>query len=228
MSETHPIRVLIVDDHAMVRSGLRFFVKSFDDLEMVGEAASGAEAIEFCRQLQPDVVVMDMVMPGIDGAETTADIRQRWPHIQVIALTSFQEDNLVERALQAGAIGYLLKNVSAQDLAQAIRAASAGRSTLAQEAADALVAATRQKADIASDLTERETEVLGLLGEGLTNAQIAERLVVSQATVKFHVRNILSKLGAANRNEATALAWQYGLLKKPGPLRRPVEPGARP
>jgi two-component system, NarL family, response regulator LiaR len=220
MSDTGPIRVIMVDDHAMVRSGLRFFVKSFDDLDLVGEASSGTEAIDLCLRVQPDVVLMDMVMPGMDGAEATAAIRQQWPKIQVIALTSFQEDNLIERALQAGAIGYLLKNVSAQELAQAIRAAYVGRSTLAQEAADVLIAATRQKADIGSDLTERESEVLALLGDGLTNAQIAERLVVSQATVKFHVRNILSKLGAANRNEATALAWQYRLLKKPGPLRR--------
>ena len=212
MSDNKPIRVLIVDDHMMMRTGLRYTLSSFDDLELVGEAGSGREAIEKCAGLQPDVILMDMVMPGMDGANTTQQIRQRYPEMQIIALTSFQEKDLVERAIQAGAIGYLLKNVEAKELAQAIRAAHAGRPTLAEEATEALIQSTRQKTELGHDLTGREREVLDLLAQGLKNAQIAERLTISQSTVKFHVRSILSKMGAANRAEAVNLAWQHNLI----------------
>jgi NarL family two-component system response regulator LiaR len=213
--EGKPIRVIIVDDHAMLRRGLRFFLKGFADLDLVGEATSGKEAIALCAQAEPDVVLMDMVMPDVDGAEATRIIRQRHPHIQVIALTSFQEEDLIERALQAGAIGYLLKNVSAQDLAQAIREAHAGRSTLSPEATNVLIQVTRQRASQPDyGLTERETEVLALLGKGLSNAEIGERLVISLPTVKFHVRNILSKLGVSSRTEAVALALQEDLVTR--------------
>ena len=212
MSDSEAIRVMIVDDHMVMRTGLRYTLSSFDDLELVGEAGSGGEAIEKCAGLQPDVILMDMVMPHMDGAETTQQIRQRYPEMQIIALTSFQEKDLVERAIQAGAIGYLLKNVEAKELAQAIRAAHAGRPTLAEEATEALMESTRQKTEPGRDLTGRETEVLDMMAQGLTNSQIAERLTVSESTVKFHVRNILSKLGAASRSEAVSLAWQYNLI----------------
>lgn len=213
MTRTHRIRVIIVDDHAMLRKGLRFFLKGFDDLELVGEATGGAEAIALCADTEPDVILMDMVMPDMDGAEATRAIRRQHPNAQVIALTSFQEQGLIERALQAGAIGYLLKNVSAEDLARAIREAFAGRSILAPEATEALIQATRQRASHPDyGLTEREQEVLALLVEGLSNADIAERLVISVATVKFHVRGILAKLGVANRAEAVALAWRENLV----------------
>jgi NarL family two-component system response regulator LiaR len=213
MTGTRQIRVIVVDDHAMLRRGLRFFLRGFEDLELVGEATSGAEAIALCAGLEPDVILMDMVMPDMDGAETTRAIRREHPHAQVIALTSFQEQGLIERALQAGAIGYLLKNVSAEELARAIREAYAGRSILAPEATEALVQATRQRASQSDyGLTQREQEVLALLVEGLSNADIAERLVISVATVKFHVRGILGKLGVANRAEAVALAWQENLV----------------
>ena len=213
MTDKHPIRVVLVDDHAMLRRGLRFFLMGFDDLELVAEASSGREATELCAEIEPDVVLMDMVMPDMDGAEATRVIRQRNPHVQVIALTSFQEEDLIERALQAGAIGYLLKNVSAQDLAHAIREAHAGRSILAPEATKILVQATRQRAKQTDyGLTDRERQVLALLVEGLSNAEIADRLVISVATVKFHVRGILTKLGVASRTEAVALAWQQKLL----------------
>lgn len=214
MSESKRIRVMIVDDHAVMRTGLRYTLKSFDDLELVGEAGSGASAIEKCARLQPDVILMDMVMPGMDGAETTLRIRQCCPEIQIIALTSFQEKDMVERALQAGAIGYLLKNVAAKDLAQAIRAAHAGRPTLSEEATEALIQSTRQKTELGHDLTNREREVLALMSKGLTNTQIAEQLTISQSTVKFHVKGILSKLGAANRAEAVNLAWQHNLIQE--------------
>jgi NarL family two-component system response regulator LiaR len=214
MTEAQPIRVIIVDDHAMLRKGLRFFLTSFADLELVGEASSGREAIDLCGQLEPDVVLMDMVMADMDGAAATQIIREQNPSVQVLALTSFQEKDLIERALQAGAIGYLLKNVSAQDLAEAIREAHAGRSTLAPEATTVLVQATQQKASRpAYGLTDREEEVLALLVEGLSNAEIAQHLVISVATVKFHVRSILSKLGVTTRTEAVALAWQQNLLQ---------------
>jgi NarL family two-component system response regulator LiaR len=213
MTDTPPIRVMLVDDHAMLRRGLRFFLSGFDDLELVAEASSGREAIALCAGTKPDVVLMDMVMPDMDGAVATQAIRENCGDIQVIALTSFQEEDLIERALQAGAIGYLLKNVSAQDLARAIREAHAGRSTLAPEATEVLIQVTRKKASQPDyGLTPREREVLALMVEGLSNAEVAERLVISVATVKFHVRGILSKLGVKSRAEAVALAWQQNIL----------------
>jgi NarL family two-component system response regulator LiaR len=212
MTAAKPIRVMIVDDHAVVRGGLKFFLLGFDDLELAGEAEDGEEALRLCDQLHPDVILMDMMMPGIDGATATQAIRQRYPKVQVIALTSFKEQDLVQRALQAGAIGYLLKDVQALELAEAIRAAHAGRPTLAPEATQALIQAATQPPQPGHDLTEREREVLALLVKGLSNNEIAERLVVSISTVKYHVSGILSKLGAANRAEAVAMALQHRLV----------------
>jgi NarL family two-component system response regulator LiaR len=206
------IRVLVVDDHMMVRRGLATFLKIFDDLELAGEAASGQEAIQLCARLQPDVVLMDMVMPDMDGASATRLIRKQSPSVQVLALTSFKEEILVQSALQAGAIGYLLKDVSADELAQAIRAAHAGRSTLSPEAAQALVHATSQPPAPGIDLTERELEVLSLIVEGLNNSQIAARLTVSPSTVKSHVSSILSKLAVTSRTEAVSLALRNRLV----------------
>jgi len=212
MPETIPIRVMLVDDHAVVRSGLSAFLLAYDDLELVAEASSGERAIQLCQQAQPDVVLMDLMMPGMDGATATGLIREKYPQIQVIALTSFKEKELVEGALQAGAIGYLLKDVSADELAHAIRAAATGKPTLAPEAAQVLIQATRAPADKPGfDLTDREREVLGLMIEGLNNNKIAERLVVSVSTAKFHVSSILSKLGVTSRTEAVAVALQNNL-----------------
>ncbi|HSJ56403.1 MAG TPA: response regulator transcription factor [Anaerolineae bacterium] len=213
MTEAETIRVLLVDDHAVVRSGLGAFLFAFDDLELVGEASSGAEAVRLCEQLHPDVVLMDLVMPIMDGAEATRQIRDRYPDIQVIALTSFKEKELVEGALSAGAIGYLLKDISAEELANAVRQARAGRPTLAPEAAQALIRATREPQPVGFDLTDREREVLALMVKGLTNPEIALRLVVSRSTVKFHVSNVLSKLGASSRTEAVSLALQKNLIQ---------------
>jgi Response regulator containing a CheY-like receiver domain and an HTH DNA-binding domain len=206
------IRVMLVDDHAMVRRGLATFLKVYDDLELAGEAASGQAAIQLCDTLHPDVVLMDMVMPDMDGAAATRMIRKQSPGIQVLALTSFKEGILVQSALQAGAIGYLLKDVSADELAQAIRAAHAGRSTLSPEAAQALVHATSQPPAPGLDLTGREREVLASMIEGLNNTQIAAKLNVSPSTVKSHVSNILSKLGVASRTEAVTLALRNRII----------------
>jgi len=212
MTATEPIRVLLVDDHRVVRSGLSAFLLAFEDLELVGEADSGETAILSCNKVKPDVVLMDLVMPGMDGAEATQAIREHCPDIQVIALTSFKEEELVQRALKAGAIGYLLKNVTADELAEAIRAAKAGQPTLAPEAAQVLIQATRKPPEPEFDLTPRELEVLALMVEGLSNPGIAERLVISRSTAKFHVSGILSKLGVSSRTEAVALAIQQNLV----------------
>jgi two-component system, NarL family, response regulator LiaR len=207
------IRVLIVDDHAMVRRGLATFLKVFDDLELAGEAESGQAAIELCARLQPDVVLMDMVMPDMDGAAATRLIRKQSDSVQVIALTSFKEEILVQSALQAGAIGYLLKDISAEELARAIRAAHAGRATLSPDVAEVIVQAAAKPPKPGFDLTDREREVLSLMIEGLNNTQIAGRLEVSPSTIKSHVSNILSKLGVASRTEAVTLALRNRIVR---------------
>jgi len=213
MNTAQPIRVLLVDDHAMVRKGLVAFLKNMPELELVGEACDGREAIEFCEQRQPDVILMDLVMPELGGVAATRTIHQRWPRVQVIALTSFQEKELVQDALQAGAIGYLLKNVSGEELAEAIRQAHGGRPTLAPEAVQALIKPPSEAESMAADLTRREMEVLALLVKGMSNPEIAERLVISRSTVKVHISSILSKLGVASRGEAISLAIQNKLVR---------------
>jgi NarL family two-component system response regulator LiaR len=212
MSETEPIRVLLVDDHAVVRSGLAAFLLAYDDLDLLGEAGNGAEAVRFCEQQQPDVVLMDLVMPEMSGVDATRAIRERWPHIQVVALTSFPEEDMVQGALRAGAISYLLKNVAADELAQAIRAARAGRRVLAPEATQSLIEASQRPPSPGDSLTAREREVLALMVEGLHNQDIAERLIVSRSTVKSHVSNILAKLEVGSRTAAISLALRQKLL----------------
>ncbi len=208
-----PVRVMVVDDHAMLRRGLATFLKTFDDLELVGEAESGEEAVRLCAQLRPDVVLMDLILGEMDGVAATRAIRQHNPEVQVIALTSFQEADLVHRALRVGAIGYLLKNVSADELAAAIRAAHAGQAVLAPEARDALLRSADCRPAPGHNLTPRERDVLALLVKGVSNAEIGQRLVVSQSTIKTHVSSILSKLGATSRTEAVALAVEHHLVE---------------
>ncbi len=200
------IRVMLVDDHTMVRRGLATFLAAYDDMLLAGEAESGEAALQLCAEAAPDVILMDMLLPQMDGAAATLAIRQRFPHVQVIALTSFKEGDLIKSALQAGAIGYLLKDVSADELVQAIRLAHAGRATLSPEAAQALVHATHRPPPPGQDLTDREREVLVLMIEGLNNTQIAAKLAVSPSTIKSHVSNILAKLGVSSRTEAVTLA----------------------
>ena len=212
MSEEKTIRVMIVDDHAVVRSGLSKFLTVYPDLELVAEADSGETAVQLCALHQPDVILMDMMMPGIGGVSATRQIRQRYPQVQVIALTSFPEENLVQGALQAGAIGYLLKNVTAVELVSAIRSAYAGRMTLSSEATEALAQSLRQPPTADNQLTEREREVLALMVKGMSNQEIADKLVVSLGTVKFHIGNIFMKLGVQSRVEAVTLALQRKLV----------------
>jgi NarL family two-component system response regulator LiaR len=206
LPQSQPIRVMLVDDHLMVRRGLATFLKVFDDLQLVGEAESGEEAITICAEVLPDVILMDMVLPNMDGAAATREIRQRFPQIQVIALTTFKEGELIKKALEAGAIGYLLKDISTDDLAKAIRAAYSGRATLSPEAAQAFIVTTNQPPIPDLNLTKRELEVLFLMVEGLNNTQIAGRLSVKPSTIKSHVSNIISKLEVTSRTEAVTLA----------------------
>jgi NarL family two-component system response regulator LiaR len=210
-SSSQSIRVMLVDDHAMVRRGLSTFLKIFDDLQLVGEAESGEAAIQLCAEVLPDVVLMDMILPDMDGAASTRVIRQRFPQVQVIALTSFKTGDLVRKALEAGAIGYLLKDVTAEELVRAIRAAHAGRTTLSPEVAQTLVEIAGQPKP-GYNLTGRELEVLALMVDGLNNTQIAGKLTVSPSTIKSHVSNILSKLGVASRTEAVTLALRNHIV----------------
>jgi NarL family two-component system response regulator LiaR len=213
MSQPSPTRVIIVDDHDMVRSGLAVFLEAFEDLVLVGEASDGAEAVRLCAEAQPHVVLMDLVMPRMDGIAATRAIRKSHPDVQVIALTSFHNRDLVLGALQAGAVGYLLKSASIDELAEAIWNARKGRPSLVPEALKILVGATNQSDLPGYDLTDREREVLALLAEGLNNPDIAQRLTIGLSTVKTHVSSILSKLGVSNRMEAAALAMEYNLVK---------------
>lgn len=210
---TPPIRVMVVDEHGMVRKGIIAYLKNHPDLHIIGEAQNGREAVDLCERLEPDVILMDLQMPEMDGITATRLIHKQYPRVQIVALTSFPDRDKVQDALAAGAISYLLKNVSGEDLAEAIRDAFAGRATLAQEAVQALIQPPpTTPATAGFDLTMREREVLALLVKGMNNNEIANQLNVSHATAKAHVSNILSKLGVANRAEAVAIAIQQKLV----------------
>lgn len=206
------IRILIVDDHEMVRRGLISFLGTFDDLEVIGEASNGTEALENLESLKPDVIVMDLIMPEMDGFEAIRIIHERYPDIAVIALSSAGDSHAVTAAMQAGATSYLLKNIRTEQLADAIRAARRGEHTFSPEATQALIRAATRPPAPRIDLTEREMDVLKLMTLGLNNPEIAERLMISRSTVKYHISAILSKLGVSNRSEAIAMALKQKLV----------------
>jgi NarL family two-component system response regulator LiaR len=206
------IRIMTVDDHEIFRGGIAFALETYEDLELVGGAHSGEEALRLCEQVRPDVILMDMRMPGLDGPTTTQTIRQQYPRVQILALTSFHDEQLVQRAMAAGAIGYVLKGIPIKELVAAIRAASAGRPTIDEQALQALIQAARSGPRLGDDLTDREREVLALLVEGLSNPEIADRLVISLPTAKAHVRSILAKLRVSGRTEAATVAVKHNLV----------------
>jgi NarL family two-component system response regulator LiaR len=213
MTEAKPIKVMIVDDHPIVRDGLKSVLLAADDMELIGEAGNGREALVRCRETQPDVILMDVVMPGMDGLEATRAILGQWPDVRIVVLTTFPEESLVQEALEAGATGYMLKNASADTVADAIRSVYAGEPALAPEVTQALIRARTGPRKLGYDLSAREKEVLALLVEGLSNDEIAERLVISPGTVRHHVSACITKLGASNRTQAAALAVEHGLTK---------------
>lgn len=210
--DVNTIRILLVDDHDIVRKGLAVFLLTRDEFVLVGEAADGYEAEELCATLQPDVVLMDMVMPDQTGIETTRKIKALYPNIQVIALTSYADDKQVKDALEAGAIGFLHKNVSTEQLAAAITSASKGQPTLSPEATESVFRSATKPTQVGCDLTQREQEVLALMTEGHNNTKIAEALFIGRATVKTHVSNILHKLDVENRQQAISKTIRQNLL----------------
>jgi NarL family two-component system response regulator LiaR len=212
MTDLNPIKVMIVDDHPVVRDGLKNMLLAFDDLELAGQAESGRVALAFCHQNTPDVILMDIMMPDVDGIQATRAILDQYPQVKILILTSYPKDDLVQEALESGAIGYLLKNASIDSLANAIRSAYSGQPTLAPEVTKALMRIKTGPLKLGSDLSKREQEVLALIVEGLSNDEIAERLVISPATARHHVSACIEKLNASNRAQAAALAIKLGLV----------------
>jgi NarL family two-component system response regulator LiaR len=215
---TEPISVLIADDHAIVRQGVRAFLETQDDLAVVGEAESGDEAVRLVAELVPDVALIDLVMPGMDGVEAMRQVKRVSPHTQVIALTSYHEDEHIFPALRAGALSYVLKDIRPEELADVVRRAARGESTLHPRVAARVVqdlrSGTHEGVNAFLDLSERELEVLRLIAGGLSNAAIAEKLFITERTVKGHVSNILGKLHILDRTQAAVYAWRQGLVRR--------------
>ena len=212
------ITLLLVDDHALVRNGVRAYLETQPELEVVAEAGSGEEAVQLAAEYAPDVVLMDLVMPGMDGVEATRRVREVSPRSQVVVLTSFHEDTNIFPAIKAGAISYLLKDIGPAELAEAIRAAARGEAIIHPKVAARLMQELRgnrsETINPYNNLSEREQEVLKLIAEGLSNAEIAEKLVLSEKTIKSHVSNILNKLHLADRTQAAVFAWRKGMVRK--------------
>jgi len=215
---SNPITVLLVDDHEVVRSGVSAFLDSQPDFEVVGEAKSGVEAVELVQKHVPDVVLMDLVMAKMDGVEATRQVKNVSPRTKVVVLTSYHQDEYIFPALQAGAISYILKDVKMEELADALRRAAQGEATLHPRVASRVIqelhGANREELNPYTELTEREMEVLKLIAKGLSNGEIADKLVISVNTVKGHVSNILSKLHLADRTQAAVYAWQQGIVRR--------------
>jgi NarL family two-component system response regulator LiaR len=215
---TESISVLLVDDHAVVRQGVKTFLETQPDISVVGEAGSGGEAVKLTAQLIPDVLLMDLIMPDMDGVETTRRVKQVSPRSQVVVLTSYHEDEHIFPALKAGALSYILKDVSAEELASAVRKAAAGEAVLHPRVAARVIKELQgRREDMLNpftELSERELEVLKLIADGMSNAEIAAKLVLSEKTVKGHVSNILSKLHLVDRTQAAVYAWREGVVRK--------------
>ena len=218
---TDKISLLITDDHALVRQGIRAFLELQPDLNVIGEAGSGEEAVRMAAELVPDVVLMDLVMPGIGGVEATRQVKQASPHSQIIVLTSYHEDEYIFPALRAGALSYVLKDVGPDELADTVRKAARGESVLhprvASRVVEELRGTRRDMPNLFTDLSDRELDVLRLIADGLSNAEIADKLIISEKTVKGHVSNILGKLHMMDRTQAAVFAWQQGLVARRDP-----------
>lgn len=211
-STIEKIRVVVADDHKMVRKGLNVLLEGYDDIDIIAEAVDGEHVVAVCQDTCPDVALIDIVMPRLNGIRATKKILELCPDTRIIALTSFSDDNHVQDVLKAGAISYLLKDVSGDELANAIRRAHEGKATLSPDAAQVLVLATTRPPTIGHDLTDREYEVLELMIKGFNNREIGEALVISSSTVKNHVSSILSKMGATSRTQAVALAVEHKIM----------------
>ena len=212
MSNPETIKVMVVDDHPIIRDGMKNMLLAFDDLVMTGEAEDGKVALACCHQNTPDVILMDLIMPGMDGILATRLILEQYPQVKIIILTSFLEDGAVDEDIKAGAKGYILKNAPIDNLANAIRTVYSGQQILAPEAMESLLHQKKNLPKLGGDLSQRELEVLALIIQGLSNEQIAEKLVISPATAKHHVSACIQKLGATNRAQTAALAVEYGLV----------------
>lgn len=215
MREKNKIKVMLVDDHPMVRHGIRTVFEAYDDIVLVAEAENGRQAIKMCEDYQPEIILMDMVMPIVDGVQATEFIINKWPDIKIIALTSFNDKDLIKKSLKAGAVSYILKTISGEKLVKMIKDVYKGSFILSSQATKILLSELREPQDENFKLTNREKEILALVVEGLSNKQIAKRLFLSSSTVQFHVSNILSKLGVSKRTEAAYLALKQNLVKLP-------------
>ncbi len=216
MSEKNKIKVMVADDHPLVRHGIKTVFEAYDEIVLVAEAENGKEAIKMCEKYRPDIILMDIIMPVLDGVEATEHIINKWPDVKIIVLTSFDDKDHIKKSIKAGAISYVLKNISGAKLVKTIKDVYKGRLVLPSQATKILLSELRETQDKNIKLTKREEEILTLIVEGLSNKQIAQKLFLSNSTVQFHVSNILEKLGVSKRTEAAYLALKQNLVKLPG------------